>query len=237
MAIDNAIPISEAASILKVHPSRVRAMVNVGQLDAEKLAGRWFVERSSLERRRFLDSPDGRPFSPINAWALLCLAEGKGAEWVDKSARSRLRGHLRRRSWEELVPRLRSRARPVRLRGHPSALGRLANESGIILAGVSAASRYGIDIQPSEELEVYVYQARAGELIQRYKLEASDRPNVVFRVVSDDVPADWQECLGGAVAAIDLVESPDARSRRAGVEYLNNLVSIRGEPGGHSAAI
>ena len=233
MAIDNAIPISEAANILKVHHSRVRAMVNAGQLDAQKLAGRWFVERSSLERRRFLDSPDGRPFSPINAWALLCLAQGNRPEWVDKSARSRLRGHLKRRSWQELVPRLRSRARPVRLRAHPSALGRLANESGIILAGVSAASRYGIDIQPSEELEVYVYQARAGELIQRYKLEASDRPNVVFRVVSDDLPPDWQECVGGAVAAIDLVESMDLRSQRAGRGYLSNLASIGGAPGGN----
>jgi hypothetical protein len=101
------------------------------------------------------------------------------------------------------------------------------------LAGVSAASRYGIDIQPSEELEVYVYQARAGELIQRYKLEASDRPNVVFRVVSDEVPPDWQECVGGAVAAIDLVESMDLRSQRAGRGYLSNLASIGGAPGGN----
>lgn len=237
MAIDNAIPVSEAADILEVHPSRVRAMVNAGQLDAEKLAGRWFVSRSSLEQRRSMESPDGRPFSAVNAWALLCLADGKRADWVDRSARSRLRSHLRRRSWEALVPRLRSRARSVRLRAHPAALDRLEQESGIILAGISAASRYGIDVQPSDEFEAYVYEARADELIQRYRMEPSERPNVLLHVVPDDVPSDWQQCVGGVVAAIDLIESLDARSRRAGKEYLDNFASIGGDSVDHSPSL
>lgn len=237
MAIDNAIPVSEAADILDVHPSRIRAMVKAGQLDAEKLAGRWFVNRSSLERRCSVDSPDGRPFSPINAWALLSLAEGRRADWVDKSSQSRLRGHLRRRPWEELVPRLRSRASSVRLRAHPSALDRLVQESGVILAGISAAGRYGIEIQPSDELEAYVYEARADELIQRYRMEPSERPNVVFHVVPDDVPSDWQECVGGAVSAIDLIESLDPRSRRAGKEYLNDIAPIGRDSVDHSPAL
>lgn len=237
MSIDNAIPVSEAADILGVHPSRVRAMVNSGQLNAEKLAGRWFINRSSLERRSSIDSPDGRPFSPVNAWALLCLADGKQAGWIDKSAQSRLRGHLKRRSWEELVPRLRSRARSIRLRAHPSALNRLAQEPGVISAGVSAASWYGIDIQPSDEMEAYIYESRADELTHRYRMEPSERPNVVLRVVPDDVPADWQECVGGVVAAIDLVESQDPRSRRAGNDYLSRIAPIGVNANGHSAAL
>lgn len=237
MAIDNAIPVSEASEILEVHPSRVRAMVNAGQLNAEKIAGRWFINRSSLEQRYSIDSPDGRPFSSANAWALLRLADGEQAGWVDKSVRSRLRGHLKRRSWEELVPRLRSRARSVQLRAHSSARDRIAQEPGVILAGVSAASRYGIDIQPSDELEAYVYESRADELIQRYKMEPSERPNVVFHLVPDDMPADWQECVGGVVSAIDLIESQNARSQRAGKRYLKNLPPIGADHIGHPSAL
>jgi len=223
MAMDNAVPVSEAARILDVHPSRVRAMVGAGQLDAQKLAGRWFINRSSLEQRCSMGSPDGRPLSPINAWALLCLADGNRADWVDRSVQSRLRGHMRRRSWEELVPRLRSRADAVRLRAHPAAIDRLANEKGVVLSGVSVADRYNIDIVPSDEIEAYVYHARAQELIQQYMMEPSGRPNVILHVVPDEVPSDWQDCVSGHVAALDLLESLNARSQRAGNEYIHSF--------------
>lgn len=221
--MDKPVLVSDAAHILDVHPSRVRAMVKAGQLEAEKLAGRWFINRSSLEQRSAVGSPDGRPLSPANAWALLCIASGNRADWVDKSVQSRLRGHLRRRSWEELVPRLRSRANAQRLRAHPAAIDRLASEAGVVLSGVSVASQYGIDIMPSDELEAYVYEARAQELIRQYMMEPSERPNVILHVVPDEVPSDWQNCVRGHVAALDLRESLDARSQRAGINYLHNL--------------
>lgn len=237
MAIDISIPVSKAADILEVHPSRVRAMVNAGQLNAEKVAGRWFISRSSLDERCSVDAPDGRPFSSSNAWALLCLAEGKQANWVDKSVQSRLKGHLKRRSWGELVPRLRSRARSISLRAHPSALNRLVQEPGVISAGVSAASSHGIDIQASSELEAYLYESRANELIQRYKMEPSERANVILHVVPDDVPPDWQDCVGGVVAAIDLVQSRNPRSQKAGSDYLRRLARNEANADGSPASI
>lgn len=227
MPVNNAVPVSEAASALEVHPSRIRAMVSAGQLEAQKVAGRWFIDRSSLERRHLVDPGDGRPFSPANAWALLCLAEGESVDWVSQSALSRLRNHLKHRSLDELAPKLRSRARMMRLRGHSSALDRIADEPGVVRAGASAAKDVGIDIQANGELEVYVSDRLANELVRKYHLEPSDRPNVLFRVVSEEVPFIWQDCVGPAVAAVDLIESVNARSRRAGKEYLSYLGQSR----------
>ena len=57
------IPVADAAAVLDVHPSRVRAMIADGQLEAEKVGGRWFVDRKSVENRRSQSWVNGRPFS------------------------------------------------------------------------------------------------------------------------------------------------------------------------------
>ncbi len=89
-------------------------------------------------------------------------------------------------------------------------------------SGVSAASEAGIDIQAGDELEAYVSAVRA-DLVSRYHPEPSDRPNLVLHVVADDLPFAWQDCVGRACIAVDLLESHDARSRRAAKELLKRL--------------
>jgi len=217
------VSVSEAAERLNLHPSRVRAMAHAGQLEAEKIAGRWLIHRASLERRRDADIVDGRPYSPANAWALLCLAESRPVDWVSPSALSRLRSKLRSHGLLALAPRLRARARSLSFRAHPSALRRIAKEPGVVKSGVSAAAEAGMDIQAGEELEAYVSDAQADALVANYHLEPSDRPNLLLHVVGDDVPFDWQNCVGRACIAIDLLESGDPRSRRAAMEFLERL--------------
>ena len=90
-------------------------------------------------------------------------------------------------------------------------------------SGVSAASEAGIDIQAGEELEAYVSAARVDALASRYHLEPSDRPNLVLHVVGDGLPFAWENCVGRACIAIDLLESDDPRSRRAARELLERL--------------
>lgn len=226
-AQDTPISVSDAAMQLDLHPSRVRAMATSGQLDARKVGGRWLIDQSSVERRRESDVVDGRPFSPANAWALLCLAEGDSVDWVSRSALSRLRSGLRYRGLRDLAPRLRSRAQRVNLRAHPAALDRITSEPDVVKAGVSAAAEVGIDVLPSEELDVYVPSGRVQDVIDKYGLEPSDRPNVVFRVVADDDPFPWQGCVGPAVAAIDLFESRDPRSRRAARDFLERIDAVQ----------
>lgn len=224
------VSVSEAASRLNVHPSRVRAMAQAHQLDAKKVAGRWLIDPASLERRCESIVAEGRPYSPANAWALLCLAEGQPVDWVSRSALSRLRSNLRSRGLLELAPRLRARANIMRLRAHPSALPRIAQEPGVVKAGVSAASDVGLSVQASEEFEAYISRSQLNGILDKYHLEESDQPNVLLRVVDDaDEPFPWQQCVGPAVVSIDLFESHDPRSRRAARDFLEHFdVAVQG---------
>ena len=224
MSVQNdLVSVPEAAKRLSLHPSRVRAMAHARQLEAEKIAGRWLIRRASLERRQDADIVEGRPYSAANAWALLCLSDGRPVDWVGPSALSRLRGKLRSHGLLALAPRLRARAHRLSFRAHPSALQRIAQEPGVVKSGVSAASRAGIDIQAGRELEAYVSAAQADALAAKYHLEPSDRPNLILHVVGDDLPFVWQNCVGRACIAIDLLESDDPRSRRAAMEFLKRL--------------
>lgn len=222
--------VAEAASRLKVHPSRVRAMAQAQQLDAEKIAGRWLIHRPSIERRLDSRIGDGRPYSPANAWALLCLAEGERVDWVSSSVRSRLRRNLRSDGLHALAPRLRSRAEVMKLRGHPSALRRIASEPDVVESGANAAQQHGIDIRPSEELEAYVPRQLVHEIVAKYYLEPSDRPNVLLRVVADDPRFDWRACIGGALVALDLLESDNLRSQRAARQFLESFQASASQP-------
>ncbi|RXR22045.1 DNA-binding protein [Oerskovia turbata] len=82
----------EAAAELHVSPARVRQMIAAGQLDAERIAGRWIVDAGSLRR-----SPQraGRPMSPRVAWALL-LDPSPEDQWLGPDEAYRLRSRARR---------------------------------------------------------------------------------------------------------------------------------------------
>lgn len=221
------VPVSEAADLLDVHPSRVRAMIAQGRLDARKLGGRWFVDRRSIESRRAQPHADGRPFSEANAWALLCLVEGKEPNWVSKWELSRLRRRLREEGIEKLAPRLWKRARKQQLRAHPAFLPKLRNDPRLRRSGVSAAVEHGVDIVEPGEFEAYVADSNLERVVEDHYLEPSPNPNVLLHVAR----AKWIErsandSMRSAVAALDLCEADDERSRRAGMEHLAAL-SVR----------
>src|SRR5438034_861168 len=129
MAGEHWIPLREAAERLRVRPERVWALARAGELDAEQIAGRWLVEPSRLARWSAEDHPVGRPWSPSKAWTLLLLWSGDEAAQAHLAAlhpsdRSRLRAAARDLSAVQLAPRLRQRARVLRLRAHPSDVAR-----------------------------------------------------------------------------------------------------------------
>ena len=220
------VPVSEAAETLEVHPSRVRAMIGDGQLLAQKLGGRWFVDRRSLESRRSRSSLDGRPFSEANAWALLCLSEGQQPEWISKWEISRLRRRLREDGLGKLAPRLRSRASRALFRAHPSILPKLRDDPRLLPSGVSMAAEHQIDIVELNEFEAYVSREDLEGVVQQNYLEPSWEPNVIFHVAG----AQWLQrfvdhAMSPLVSALDLLEADDEKSRRAGRNYLAHQVS------------
>lgn len=228
----------EVASRLDVDPSRVRAMARDGVLDARKIGGRWFFDPTSVEHRRAVDAPPGRPFEPANAWALIALAEGGNASWVGRSQRSRLRRRLREDGLRQLAPLLRGRARIQRLRAHPAALSPLREEPGVLRSGISAAPDVGADIHGADGLEAYVREDVVAVLIDRYHLQSGPEANVHLHVVEGDWPFRhrwWgRDVMSPVVIALDLMEAPDSRSRRAGGELLARARRNMGRPGERS---
>ena len=201
-------------------------MIGDGQLLAQKLGGRWFVDRRSLESRRSRSSVDGRPFSEANAWALLCLSEGQQPEWISKWEISRLRRRLREDSLGKLAPRLRSRASRALFRAHPSILPKLRDDPRLLPSGVSMAAEHQIDIVELNEFEAYVSREDLEGVVQQNYLEPSWEPNVIFHVAG----AQWLQrfvdhAMSPLVSALDLLEADEEKSRRAGRNYLAHQLS------------
>jgi excisionase family DNA binding protein len=215
-ARDDLVSPSEAAQHLGITPRRVYALVRDGRLRAQRVGGRLLVDGRDVEGRGFAGPSVGRPFSPRRAWALILLAAGMDPA-VDVSTKSKLRRLLRERDLWSVRGRLIDRAERLDLRGHSSDIARIGADPGVIQTGVRCAAEAGFGlIAPEAPLEAYVDQATADRLIERYRLSVSRRPNVVLRVVTDEVRS-W---LGGPLAprpaiALDIAEDTDPRAQDA----------------------
>jgi excisionase family DNA binding protein len=221
-------PIStaEAASLLALSATRVRAMVSRGQLPAVKVGGRWLVERSAVEQRRRGEAPRGRRFTPRNAWALLLLASGEDAPKLDPSVRSRLKRALALEGLGELAPRLRDRSSISNYKSHPGEIPYVLADDALVPSGISAAGPMGLGLLASREVDGYIGQSQLPHFIAKHALSpAGIEGNVRLRAVPDDA---WRELDGRSVApaaavALDLADEPDSRSRTAGQKLIRQI--------------
>lgn len=222
------VSISEAADALGLSSARIRLLAATGDLEAEKIGGRWLVERGAVERRRAHRSAGGRPFAPHNAWAVLGLASGDEAVDVDPRARSRLRRILSLEGLGALAPRLVGRAAVGRYAGHPGEIGHLLKNPGVVRSGVSAAREVGLDLVSGREADGYVRASKVSELVGEHALMSAKpgEANVTLRAVPDDAWGDLLEAASHApeaAVALDLAEDLDPRSRAAGKDLLARL--------------
>lgn len=213
--------VGEVAVELGVSARRVRQMLADGVVVGERVGGVWVVDSAEVGRVARRRRGVGRPWSAVSAWAVLMLADG-----VDLVLSPVERSRARKRVGEGLgvvVGRLGARAEVREFYGHPGVVDRLGGSAGVVRGGVSAAAEYGVDVVGVGEFEGYVRVSDVGGLVSRFGLdEGSVRSNVLLRVVDDAV---WpfspgQGVAGRAVVGVDLVESDDARVRRAGVDLL-----------------
>jgi hypothetical protein len=209
----------------------VRLLAANGGLPAQKIGGRWLVERGGVEKRRSRGSAGGRPFAARNAWAVLGLASGEEVDQIDSVTRSRLRRLLSFEGLSSLAPRLERRGQVHRFSGHPGEIRHLLADERLVASGASAARSIGLDLLGSGA-DGYVSDASLDEFVQEHALfpAATIDANVTLRLVPGDV---WADFLGGqvhapeAAVALDLAEEPDSRSRTAGEELLHRLDSTR----------
>lgn len=228
MSLDDALPAAEAARLLGLSLQRVRALIAEGDLPGRKLAGRWFVDRSAVERRGRDRKLYGRPYSPANAWGLIALAEGEAAMWLDSSNRSRLRRLLRENELQDVLPSLVRRGRRLELRAHPSDLPRIEAEPDLVRTGVSAASEHGLEVIAPGVLEAYIPARRLSQLGRRYRWKPSADANVILHVVDGRWPfAPSQRIAPRLAAVLDLLDHDDDRSRRAAQRALKAYKSGR----------
>jgi hypothetical protein len=214
------VPVAEAARALGISDRRIRAMVRTGVLRGRRFAGRWIIHGADVERRGHEGSRPGRPLSPLNAWALLQRLSSGAWPPLPAWERSRLQRKLGRRSVLSLADELRGRAQREHFRADPRILERLLGDHALVRSGVSAASEYHIDVRAPGVVEGYVPRDRLGDLVYRYALRPADPgdANVILRSVDPRVLLPGERIAPAAAVALDLLESPDPRSRRAGRE-------------------
>jgi len=212
----------EAARRLGVSQTRVRQLIDAGDLAADQIGGRWIVSDESLYRLNSRQRPGGRPFSPRIAWGVLSEISGVDPHWLTAPERSRIRRRVADRDWLSLAPRLRSRSTVNRLRSHRSVPAQLVANSRIILGGVSAGFA---GVIAAGECEGYVREDEFTGIVDRYLLEPSEADaNVLLRVVPLQ---EWrfqptQHVASSAVVAFDLLDAGDPRSVEAGLSILDS---------------
>jgi Helix-turn-helix domain len=226
------VSVPDAADALGLSPARVRLLAANGGLPAQKIGGRWVVERSGVEKRRSRGSAGGRPFAPRNAWAVLGLASGDEVDGVGPVVRSRLRRALTLEGLGSLAFRLERRADVHRYSGHPGEISHVLADKRLVASGISAAQEIGLEVMSGLEADGYVSAEDLEAFVRDHALfsAAAVEANVVLRVVPDDV---WADFLKGrphaseAAIGLDLAEDADSRSRAAGKKLLGQLDSAR----------
>ncbi|TYP90779.1 helix-turn-helix domain-containing protein [Blastococcus xanthinilyticus] len=214
--------VDQAAERLGVEPEQVRRLIRAGKLAARRVGRTLVLDEDAVESRARLPITAGRALAPHTAWAALWQLSGEDVAWLPPADRSRLLARLRGYDPDQLVAACRDRAERHELRVLPAYRQRLLDTDGVVPSGLTAAAAVGADIVAREAaVEVYSSQDTLDGL--RGDLGVSDRgePNLVVRVPRyDELTLTGRAHMPAAVVAVDLAESPDVRTRRAGLDLL-----------------
>ena len=223
MTLIDPVSASDAARQLGLSPARVRVMAAAGQLAAEKIGGRWLLERSEVELRGRSEPRVGRRFTSRNAWAVLQLLSEEEAADLSPSVRSRLKRMLLAEGLKELAPRLGNRATVSHYRAHPGELANVHHDPVLRPTGATMGAQFGV--VPSAPVDGYLSAAEQANFVRRHALTPGAPTNVMLRVVPGHV---WEQ-LGElslpprAAVALDLMEAWDPRLKEAGTTAVEVL--------------
>lgn len=219
-------PTTTAAELLGVSERQVRHLVDEGELEARKLAGRLIIDEQSLDRRLRLSPGPGRPLSGRAAWGLLWELSGERAVWLGPSERSRLRSRLDRSSPEGVLVAGRRRSTRRDLRALPRYRSEVLESAGVVASGLSAASTIGADIVGAGSAEIYCTDATMHGLVERFGLSEHGESNLIIRIAHPpgDHLLEERDVMPAAVVALDLMEATDTRTRRAGADLVARLL-------------
>ena len=219
--------VGQAAERLGVGPEQVRRLIRAGRLAAHRVGRTLVLDEDAVDGRARLPITAGRALAPRTVWAALWRLSGEDVDWLSAADRSRLVARLRGYDAERLVAAARERAERYELRVLPAYRHRVLAADGVIPSGLTAAAVVGADIVAAESADE-VYCAAGTLTALRRELGLSDRgqPNLVVRVPRyDRLDLTGRAHMPAAVVAVDLAESAEVRTRRAGLDMLAAALS------------
>lgn len=214
--------VGQAAERLGVGPEQVRRLIRAGKLAARTVGRTLVLDEDAVDGRARLPITAGRSLAPRTAWAALWQLSGEDVDWLAPADRSRLVARLRGYDAERLVAASRDRAERYELRVLPAYRQRALAADGVVPSGLTAAAAVGADIVAAESADV-VYCTAGTLAALRRELGLSERgqANLVVRVPRyDRLSLAGRAHMPAAVVAVDLAESAEVRTRRAGLDVL-----------------
>lgn len=228
--VDGWMTVSEAAAALGVQPEHVRELVQAGVLSAAKPAhGIVLISQDSVRARRAASPSAGRPLSGKNAWAMLWVVGDRRPEWVSPEELVRVRKYARRplSQWSGMLAR---RARVHHVRVPEFTTRRITDLDEVGVGGTDAAIAHGASLMrsdPYRKWECYLTVAALAAVRDMRGIGwDSSAPNLILRELPRELPAEAVRVLTDhdvvprEVAAADLLDQSDERSRRVAAELL-----------------
>jgi excisionase family DNA binding protein len=218
--------VPQAAARLGVGEEQVRRLVRSGQLAATKVGQTVVIDDDAVDARARLAVRPGRPLVPATAWAALWEMSGERAAWLSPADRSRLRARLRRYDAEQVVATTRARSQRHAVRVLPAYRDAVLAGEGVVVSGPTAAAAVGADIvSAGGDDEAYCSTATFARLRADYALADRGQANLILRIPRFDLPLEGLERMPDAVVAVDLAESSDVRTRRAGLHIVTEVLA------------
>lgn len=218
------IGVEEAARLLGVSARHVARLGDQGEVH---FVGRGVVERASvteyLSERKFSRK---RAWSNETAWAAVALLSGLRADWIGQTQLSRLRSRLRHMAMDkygshELIGRARNRAEVRTYESHDFLVP-------TIRKNLIVADRRRLDLAKSrkDELDGYIDVETGDRLEKRLGLRRAARGSLVLRVTTFDTNVIKRIATkgNGALAALDIAASQDARAHGVGSRALDDYL-------------
>jgi excisionase family DNA binding protein len=225
-----ALRVRVAAERLRVTEQEVRRLIGVRELAATRFggSGQWQVDAAAVDQRVARRPVKWRPWVPAVAWAAMWLLSGLGVDWLSRGDLARLRRRLAAiDDLDVLVASLRRRAAVEYGRILPEYVDRVASAQGVVRTGVSATAETGADLVSTGAVDLYCAPDQRPSLIARYGVDLSSaNSNLTLRTPTGDglpVLVD-RDVMPPAVVAVDLYESLDPRTHRAGHDVLVRLI-------------
>lgn len=219
MAGEDFLTIEETANALGVSTRHARRLADSG---AVIRIARGLVDRGSVDR--YLQSRRQgrtRAWAEHTAWGAVAILAGRDATWLGATQAARLRSTLREMDdADDLLTRLRDRARTHSFEAHRAALPRLRDlivSTDLGLLGITDAVDDGVD--------GYLAASDLDKVASALGLRAEAGGTVVLRTTAFDFAEVRELIETPTVAALDAATSTDPRLRGVGRRALGGVLA------------